>query len=92
MKARKKPVVVEVIQFDRKKAESNFAKDYPMVTDIAQVTTSIGTEERPDRFYISTLEGAMTVSDGDYIIQGVNGEFYPCKPDIFEKTYEVAEG
>lgn len=37
---------------------------------------------------IETLEGIMKASVGDYIIKGVNGEFYPCKPDIFEKTYE----
>ena len=37
---------------------------------------------------IGTLEGTMTAQLGDYIIRGVNGEFYPCKPDIFEKTYE----
>lgn len=40
---------------------------------------------------IHTLEGDMTASVGDYIITGVNGEKYPCKPDIFEKTYEPAE-
>lgn len=40
---------------------------------------------------INTLEGKMEVSIGDYIIKGVNGEFYPCKPDIFEKTYEEGE-
>ena len=39
-------------------------------------------------FYIPTLEGDMKASIGDYIIKGVNGEFYPCKPDIFDKTYE----
>jgi hypothetical protein len=39
---------------------------------------------------IFTLEGTMTASDGDWIIKGVNGEFYPCKPDIFEATYEPA--
>ena len=37
---------------------------------------------------IPTLEGNMIASLGDYVIKGVNGEFYPCKPDIFEKTYE----
>lgn len=37
---------------------------------------------------IETLEGVMKASVGDYIIKGVNGEFYPCKPDIFNKTYE----
>lgn len=39
---------------------------------------------------IKTLEGLLNVSDGDYIIKGVQGEFYPCKPDIFEETYELA--
>ena len=39
--------------------------------------------------YIHTLEGKMFANIGDWIIKGVNGEFYPCKPDIFEKTYEA---
>lgn len=38
---------------------------------------------------IPTLEGNMVANTGDFIIQGVNGEFYPCKPDIFEKTYDI---
>lgn len=88
MKYRKKPVVVEVVKFDRKKAESNHASDYPMVIDIATATTAYGITEREDRFYINTLEGSMTVSDGDYIIKGVLGEYYPCKPESFEQTYE----
>lgn len=41
--------------------------------------------------YIDTLEGVMRADCGDWIIKGVNGEFYPCKPDIFEKTYEPVE-
>ncbi len=41
--------------------------------------------------YISTLEGTMTATDKDWIIKGVKGEFYPCKPDIFEATYELVE-
>lgn len=40
---------------------------------------------------IGTLEGTMTASVGDYIIQGISGEFYPCKPEIFEQTYEPCE-
>lgn len=40
---------------------------------------------------IPTLEGDMTASKGDYIIEGIKGEFYPCKPDIFELTYELVE-
>lgn len=90
MKYRKKPVIIEAVQFNRSKAEKDVAKYYPMVTDLASSTTVLGVEEREDRFFISTLEGNMTVKDGDYIIQGVEGEFYPCKPDIFEKTYEEA--
>jgi len=41
--------------------------------------------------HIHTLEGTMTANIGDYIIKGVNGELYPCKPDIFEKTYEKVQ-
>lgn len=44
--------------------------------------------DHPEVITIRTLEGAMTASVGDYIICGVKGEFYPCKPDIFEATYE----
>jgi hypothetical protein len=40
---------------------------------------------------IMTLEGLMTVSIGDYVIKGIKGEFYPCKPDIFEESYEKVE-
>lgn len=49
--------------------------------------------ETPDAqvIKIETLEGVMDASIGDWIIKGVNGEFYPCKPDIFEKTYEAVE-
>lgn len=42
--------------------------------------------------YIDTLEGQMKASIGDWIVTGVNGERYPVKPDIFEKTYEILEG
>ena len=90
MKYRKKPVVIEAVQFDRSKAEKDVAKYYPMVTDMAKLTTKEGTEEREDRFFISTLECNITVKDGDYIIQGADDEFYLRKPYIFEKIYEVA--
>ncbi|NJI84788.1 hypothetical protein [Shewanella sp. Iso12] len=42
-------------------------------------------------FYVKTLEGLHIASNGDYIIKGVNGEFYPCQPEIFDKTYELVE-
>lgn len=44
-----------------------------------------------NELYIPSLEGEMTAQVGDWIIRGVNGEFYPCKPDIFAKTYEILE-
>lgn len=47
-----------------------------------------GQTHRPEGIFIKTLEGEMHVSPGDWVIRGVQGEFYPCKPDIFEQTYE----
>lgn len=84
MKARKKPVEVEVEQFTIEKW-LNRPDKYPMVKNrpFSPMQTY-----RP---VIRTLEGEMKVSDGDWIIQGVFGEYYPCKPDIFEKTYELVE-
>lgn len=43
----------------------------------------------PKKLEVQTLEGRMTANEGDWLIQGVNGELYPCKPDIFEKTYSA---
>lgn len=45
-----------------------------------------------EQFFCGTLEGKHEVSEGDYIIQGIKGEIYPCKPDIFEATYEAVSG
>ena len=81
MKARKKPVEVEVMEFTDK------AKN--QVYNFVRCTTSPGWEDGEPVLNIQTLEGVMTARLGDYIIKGVNGEFYPCKPDIFEKTYDV---
>jgi len=50
-----------------------------------------GRFRQDDKFEIYTLEGTMTADIGDWIIKGVDGEFYPCKPHIFEQTYEIAE-
>lgn len=49
-----------------------------------------GIDPSDGKFKITTLEGIHSADIGDYIIRGVNGEFYPCKPDIFKKTYEPA--
>ena len=81
---RKKPVVVEAIQFTRNNWEE-------VKTFVQGTRNSINIERRLDgiaTFTIATLEGMMLATEGDFIIKGVQGEFYPCKPDIFEKTYE----
>ena len=82
MKYRKKPVVVEAIQLTNKNLLE--VKEWCNGELVPNAETS-GYD-----LYISTLEGIMYADINDYIIQGVEGEFYPCKPDIFEKTYEVA--
>ncbi|MGT4665922.1 hypothetical protein ACVTYA_14170 [Enterococcus hirae] len=82
MKYRKKPVVVEAIQLTNKNLLE--VKEWCNGELVPNAETS-GYD-----LYISTLEGIMHADINDYIIQGVEGEFYPCKPDIFEKTYEVA--
>ena len=79
-KYRKKPVEIEAIQFTD--------DDYATLCDIGSLGLHPEVKYNPTRIEIHTLEGTMTASLGDYIIKGVNGEFYPCKPDIFEKTYE----
>jgi hypothetical protein len=75
MKFRKKPIVIEAEQW------------FPGIR-IEGVEYDILPGQTP---YISTLEGIMWLSPGDWVITGVNGEKYPCKPDIFEKTYEKVE-
>ncbi len=83
MKYRKKPVVVEAEQFFR---EKHFDGKHVLMDG---VETQVATGRR--EFFIRTLEGPMMVNDGDYVITGVMGEKYPCKPDIFEMSYELAE-
>lgn len=82
-KFRKKPVVIEAIQFG---PEGNAAK-------ILEWAKENSANMRLDHLGISikTLEGEMIASRGDYIIKGIKGEFYPCKPDIFEASYEAVE-
>ncbi|MDB8805024.1 hypothetical protein [Romboutsia sp. 1001216sp1] len=78
-KYRKKHVVIEACQFD--------GTDESVEWLLPQLKSGeIG--RSCNKLHISTLEGVMQANIGDYVIKGVNGEFYPCKPDIFEKTYE----
>lgn len=82
MKYRKKPVVIEAKQFDGTDKSVDWLLPQLISGEIGRAT---------NKLYIKTLEGVMTANVGDYIIKGVNEECYPCKPDIFEKTYELAE-
>ena len=86
-KYRKKPVVIEAIQY---KGEENIKNVFKWIDLENDSREQIYLEK--DELFIKTLEGDMKVDVGDFIIKGVNGEFYPCKPDIFEKTYEPVEG
>ena len=96
MKYRKKPVIIEAFQYDGdlKGSDGKYYVPKWMAKAIEDGTAYYAPEnpgEPPTELYIATLEGHHHVSVGDYVIQGVNGELYPCKPDIFEKTYEAAE-
>lgn len=76
---RKKPVVIEAVQFD-----GTFASVEGLL--IPSCSQDLGS----NTLEIETLEGVMTAQPGDWIIKGVKGEFYPCKPDIFAATYDAA--
>ncbi len=82
---RKKPVVIEAILYrgDEDKQLVRQFVDAPIDERISRLGGA--------GFEIDTLEGWLHVSPGDWIIKGVKGEFYPCKPDIFDATYEAAE-
>lgn len=83
----KKPVVIEAMQFksDMSISELNDLIDFIGMKNIVEIGR--------DNLYlvIRTLEGNMTASSGDYIIKGIKGEYYPCKPDIFRETYDKVE-
>ena len=79
-KFRKKPIVIEAVQWDgsAETANSFLGGNY-----------TVDWEYEGQDLIIPTLEGRMKANLGDWIIKGVKGEFYPCKPDIFKATYEV---
>lgn len=81
---RKKPVVIEAVQFRR--------DNWNEVQDFGKpAVKAVGNWNTPDDVLclnVRTLEGLMTAEFGDWIIKGVNGEFYPCRNDIFRMTYE----
>jgi hypothetical protein len=88
-KYRKKPVIIEAKQFTDIQSYLSIVEwmktcgDTAALADEVRYSTPIMT--------IQTLEGTMSASPGDWIIRGVSGEFYPCKPDIFAATYEAVE-
>jgi hypothetical protein len=94
MKYRKKPVVIDAVQW----TGANLEEVMPFFGDFSKlpnpdgyVEPGIGHCPPEGTLDIPTLEGTMTARAGDWIIKGVKGEFYPCKPDIFEATYERVE-
>ena len=90
MKYRKKPVVIEAFKLNSRGliGEEWF---WDAVSENRIITYNFGKNYPQDAWCeIKTLEGIMVAKTGDYIIRGVEGEIYPCKPDIFEKTYDVA--
>lgn len=87
MKFRKKPVVIEAVQFAGSEMDArNILQWAGAKCGMEMRFTSA--PNAPCIIVVQTLEGEMRAMPKDWIIKGVNGEFYPCKPDIFEKTYE----
>lgn len=80
MKFRKKPVIIEAVQYTADEASYNAI--------IAMGCKPNQSEHDGSNIRITTLEGEHICSVNDWVIKGVKGEFYPCKPDIFEMTYE----
>jgi len=80
-KYRKRPVVIEAVQYDGTNNNEviEWIKSYGGEAEFSAYTQEL---------LIRTLEGVMRANKGDYVIKGVHGEFYPCKPDIFNETYE----
>lgn len=81
MKYRKKPVIIEAVQW----TGLNENEVYEFTHGVSQYCAN------DCRMLIPTLEGDMEATVGDFIIRGVSGEYYPCKPDIFQQTYEPVE-
>mgnify|MGYP000291860444 CR=1 FL=1 len=81
-KYRKKPVVIEAVLYD---GEESFHESVLPFLMAGRINCKHHAESG---VVIPTLEGDMLAAPGDYIIKGIKGEFYPCKPDIFEATYE----
>ena len=86
-KYRKKPVVIDAVVW----TGNNQTEIYAFTDGAAKFNRNAEIYGIDYDLRIETLEGTMEANFGDYIIMGVKGEFYPCKPDIFEATYEVVD-
>jgi hypothetical protein len=93
MKFRKKPVVIEAVQLTDEVCWDNWLRGVPVFGKFSVSGSYHKGDHTIHEAYVSidTLEGVMTAKRGDWIIRGVKGEYYPCKPDIFAATYEAAE-
>lgn len=85
MKFRKKPVVIEATQW------LGTGESMDAIRELDKGSCTGAVDFTSDSVFISTLEGDMTAEIGDWIIKGISGELYPCKPDIFLRTYEVVD-
>jgi hypothetical protein len=86
-KYRKKPIVIEAFVWT---GGPDQTEDPEWIVE-AMKNGCAGIDRDGESFWIKTIEGRMTAFPGDYIIRGIKGEIYPCKPDIFEATYEKVE-
>ena len=94
MQYRKKPVIIDALQWNGENHRSMW--EFLGGSPDEYIKTSgkhfiIDHQAVKGGLIIRTLEGDMKANIGDYIIKGVNGEYYPCKPDIFKKTYDMVE-
>ena len=88
MKFKKKPVVIDAIQLTQKTVQ----ECYEFVGAVGNFPEcGMGIDPSDGQFKITTLEGVMIADVNDWIIKGIKGEFYPCKPDVFERSYDKVD-
>lgn len=90
MKFRKKPVVIDAVRIEKGMEIPEWLKDAIECGEVALYGTKRNLRDQPHA-QVVTLEGTMRGDAGDWIIRGVAGEFYPCRNDIFEATYDAVE-
>lgn len=92
-KFRKKPVEIEAMLWDGSIRSADEIETWSGGASNCRIPVSLATDQNrlkyASKIFIKTLEGEMCADQGDWIIRGVKGEFYPCKPDIFAATYEA---